>query len=217
MNRFKVLAISLALCLVAVGFSTSAHADEWNKQTTVTFTQPVEVPGVGAQVLPPGTYVFKLVESMTNRNIVRITNADQTHVFTTILAIPNSRLHATDKTVMTFRERAAGQPEAIRAWFYPGHTWGQEFVYPKLRAVALAKAVNEPVLAMPLEAEPTVEALKEVPVEAVTPAGEVVPAETLVAAESLPTTASLLPLVGLFGLLSLGMNFAIGAFAKRKA
>ncbi len=29
---------------------------------------------------------------------------------TTILAIPNYRLKATDKTVMTFSERAAGQP-----------------------------------------------------------------------------------------------------------
>lgn len=217
MNRFKVVAVSLALCLLVVGASTVAKADEWNKQTTVTFTQPVEVPGAGAQVLPPGTYVFKLVESMTNRNIVRILNADQTHVFTTILAIPNSRLHPTDNTVMTFRERAAGQPEAIRAWFYPGDTLGQEFVYPKSRALALAKVTGEPVLAMPLEEEPTVEALKAVPVEAVTPAGEVVPAaqaepETVA---SLPHTSSLLPLVGLLGLLSLGVSFTLGAFAKR--
>jgi hypothetical protein len=219
MNRFKVVAMSLVLCLVAMGFSIGAQADEWNKQTTVTFTQPVEVPGAGAQVLPPGTYVFKLVDSMTNRNIVRITNADQTHVFTTILAISNSRLHATDNTVMTFRERAAGQPEAIRAWFYPGDTYGQEFVYPKSRALALAKVVGEPVLAMPLEEEPTVEALKTVPVEAVTPTGEVVPAAQVVEPEttvaSLPQTSSLLPLVGLLGLLSLGVSFTLGAFAKR--
>jgi len=217
MNRFKVVAMGLALCLMVVGVSTFAQADEWNKKTTVTFSQPVEVPGVDAQVLPAGTYVFRLVESSSNRNIVRILSADENQIFTTILAIPNFRLHSTDKTVMTFRERAAGQPEAIRAWFYPNDNYGQEFVYPKLRAIELAKATGEPVLAMPLVGEPTVEALKAVPVEAVTPAGEVLPVEQFVETASLPATASFLPLVGLLGLLSMGASFAVGAFAKRRA
>lgn len=221
MNRFKVTAMILCLGLVAAVFSVSAQADEWNKKTTVTFTQPVEVPGKDAQVLPAGTYVFKLVDSSSNRNIVRIFNADETHIFTTILAIPNYRLHSTDKTVMTFRERAAGQPEAIRAWFYPNDNFGQEFVYPRVRAVELAKVTGEPVLAMPLEVEPTIEALKAVEVEAVTPAGEVVPVAQVVEPEptvaSLPQTASFLPLVGLLGLLSMGANFALKAFGKRTA
>jgi len=217
MNRFKVVAMGLALCLLVVGVSTGAQADEWNKKTIVTFSQPVEVPGVDAQVLPAGTYVFRLVDSASNRNIVRILSADESHIHTTILAIPNYRLRATDKTVMTFRERAAGQPEAIRAWFYPGNNFGQEFVYPKFRAIELAKATGEPVLAMPLAGEPTVEVLKAVEVEAVTPAGEVVPVAQLVEAESLPQTASFLPLVGLLGLLSMGLSWGLGAFAKRTA
>ena len=217
MNRFKVVAMGLALCLIVVGASTGAQADEWNKKTIVTFSQPVEVPGVDAQVLPPGTYVFRLVESSSNRNIVRILSQDETRIFTTILAIPNYRLHSTDKTVMTFRERAAGQPEAIRAWFYPNDNFGQEFVYPKFRAIELAKATGEPVLAMPLVGEPTVEALKAVEVEAVTPTGEVVPAAQVVEGESLPQTASFLPLVGLLGLLSMGASFALRAFGKRTA
>lgn len=217
MNRLKVMAMSLALCLLVVGVSTGAQADEWNKKTIVTFSQPVEVPGVDAQVLPAGTYVFRLVDSASNRNIVRILSADESHIYTTILAIPNYRLRATDKTVMTFRERAAGQPEAIRAWFYPGNNFGQEFVYPKFRAIELAKATGEPVLAMPLAGEPTVEVLKAVEVEAVTPAGEVVPVAQLVEAESLPQTASFLPLVGLLGLLSMGLSWGLGAFAKRTA
>src|SRR5207253_11036015 len=113
------------------------------------------VPGVGAQVLPAGTYVFKILDSLSDRHIVQIFNATEDHLYTTILAIPNYRLKATDKTVMTFKERAAGEPEAIRAWFYPGRQWGEEFVYPKEKAVALAKATNTPVLftaaALPLE------------------------------------------------------------------
>ena len=106
---------------------------------------------MGAQTLPAGTYVFKLMDSLADRHIVQIFNVAMDHVYTTILAIPNYRLKMTGKTVVTFRERGEGQPEAIHAWFYPGKQWGEEFVYPKARALELAKIVNEPVLATPVE------------------------------------------------------------------
>ena len=230
MDRFRVVAMIFCLSLVALTFLPSAKADEFNRKTTVNFSAPVEVPGVGAQILPAGTYIFKIVDSTQGRHIVQIFSKDEKHVFTTILAIPNYRLKATGKTVMTFKERAEGQPEAIRAWFYPGRQWGEEFVYPKFRAAELAKIVNEPVLATPIELkEAPVEALKTAPVVAVKPTGEEVevaevveppPAEPaapveVAAAKSLPETASPLPLVALIGLLSLGAGFAISAFAKR--
>jgi len=233
MNRFKVVAMIFCLSLVALAFAPRLKADEWNRRTTVTFSAPVEVPGVGAQTLPAGTYVFKIADTMGNRHIVQIFNEAQDHVYTTILAIPNYRLKATDKTVMTFGERAAGQPETIRAWFYPGRNWGEEFVYPRYRAVELAKLTNQPVLATPIElATAPIEALKTAPVEAVEPTGEVVPMAKVVelppevaaakpvevaAAQSLPQTASLLPLVGLIGLLSLGAGFALSVISKRAA
>src|ERR1700682_3265052 len=128
LSRSLVFALSLTvLCMI---FTSTASAQTWNKKTVVTFSAPVEIPGVGAQVLPAGTYVFKLLDSQSDRHIVQIFNKNQTHVFATILAIPNYRLKATDKTVMTFAERRAGDPQAIRAWFYPGDNFGQEFVYP---------------------------------------------------------------------------------------
>ena len=102
----------------------------------------MEIPGVhliGLRVLPAGTYVFKLLDSHSDRHIVQILSADEKTVYATILAIPNYRLKATDKTVITFSERPAGQPEALRAWFYPGRNWGEEFVYPKAMAMELAK------------------------------------------------------------------------------
>jgi hypothetical protein len=230
MNRFKLVAMIFCLSLVALAFAPRLKADEWNKKTTVTFSAPVEVPGVGAQTLPAGTYVFKIMDSAADRHIVQIFNESMDHVYTTILAIPNYRLKATNKTVMTFGERAAGQPEAIRAWFYPGRNWGEEFVYPKYRAVELAKLTNLPVLATPIELEKApVEALKTAPVEAVKPTGEVVPVTEVVeippevaepvevAAAQLPQTASPLPLVGLIGLLSLGAGITLSAFSKRVA
>jgi hypothetical protein len=241
MNRFRVVATIICLTLGAFALPCRVNADASDKKTIVTFSQPVEIPGV--QVLPAGKYVFKLLDSSSNRNIVQIFNKDQTHVYATILAIPNFRLRATDKTVITFGERAAGTPEAIRAWFYPGANWGREFVYPKTRAVELAKITHQPVLAMPAELapnltkpaksvdEPPVVALKEAPVTAVKPTGDEVaitevielpPMQTASAlkpevAGRLPNTASPLPLLGLIGLLSLGTSFALSVIRKRSA
>lgn len=235
------MATIICLTLGAFALPCRVNAGAWDKKTIVTFSQPVEIPGVGAQVLPAGKYVFKLLDSSSNRNIVQIFNKDQTHVYATILAIPNFRLQATDKTVITFGERAAGTPEAIRAWFYPGANWGQEFVYPKTRAIELAKITRQPVLAMPAELapnlvtpaksvdEPPVVALKEAPVTAVKPTGDEVaitevvelpPMQTASAAKpevakQLPKTASPLPLVGLIGLLSLGTSFVLSVIRKR--
>jgi hypothetical protein len=233
MNRFKLVAMIFCLSLVALGFSIRVKADDWNRKTIVTFSAPVEVPGVGAQTLPAGTYVFKILDSGSDRHIVQIFNEAMDHVYTTILAIPNYRMKATDKTVMTFGERAAGEPEAIRAWFYPGRNWGEEFVYPKFRAIELAKVTNQPVLFTPIDlATAPIEALKAAPVEAVQPTGEVVPLAKVVevppeiaapkpvevaAVETLPQTASTLPLVGLIGLLSLGAGVTLWVFSKRSA
>jgi hypothetical protein len=241
MDRFRVVAMIFCLSLVALTFLPSAKADEWNRKTIVTFSGPVEVPGVGAQTLPAGTYVFKIFDSLSDRHIVQIFNEAEDHVYTTILAIPNYRLKATDKTVMTFGERAAGQPEAIRAWFYPGRQWGEEFVYPKFRAVELAKITGQPILFTPIElATAPIEALKTAPVEAVKPTGEEVKVAEVVelppevaaakpvevaaakpvevaAAQSLPQTASTLPLVGLIGLLSLGAGIGLMVAVKHAA
>jgi LPXTG-motif cell wall-anchored protein len=231
-DRFKVGAMIFCLSLVIVSAISSAKADEWNRKTTMTFDEPFEVPGVGAQILPAGTYVFKVMD-LPDRHVVQIFNQAEDHVFTTILAIPNYRLKATSKTVMTFKERGEGQPEAIRAWFYPGRDWGEEFVYPKTRALELAKIVDEPVLATPVELPAPVEALKVAPIVAVKPTGEEVavadvvevpPAEVAAAepapaepAAALPQTASNLPFVGLLGLLSLGACAGLLFLSKRIA
>src|ERR1700674_3786594 len=149
LKTFKVVALLCSFALVVLVFAMNAQADTFDKKTVITFSEPFEVPGVDAQVLPAGTYVFKVLESFGDRNIVQIFNADGSHLFTTVLAINNFRLKPTEKTVMTFKERGEGQPEAIKAWFYPDNAFGQEFVYSKERALELAKIVNEPVLAMP--------------------------------------------------------------------
>jgi hypothetical protein len=230
MKLLKGLGIALCLAVLCLLVVTTAKADDWNRKTVITFSGPFEVPGVGQHNLPAGTYVFKILDSQSDRHIVQIFNQDETQVLTTILAIPNYRLKTTDKTVITFRERPAGEPEALRAWFYPGHEWGEEFVYAKSRAIELAKETNTPVLATRIElAAAPIEALKTAPIEAVAPTGDPVelaqvvepppvtatqPA-TVASNELLPKTASPLPLIALIGLLTIGAGFGLSAFSKR--
>ena len=240
MTFLKTVPAVFCAALIGAAISPSVRADDWDRKTVITFSAPVEIPGVhlaGWGVLPTGTYVFKILDSASDRHIVQIFSKDELTIYATILAIPNYRLKATDKTVMTFRERPVGQPEALRAWFYPGHNWGEEFVYPKAKALAIAKATNTIVLYTPAEIppevtapiksaeEPVVVELKQAPVMAIKPTGEEVqvtevvtppPAEVLVAEnrapvveQTLPKTASPLPLIGLFGLLALGLALSL--------
>jgi hypothetical protein len=240
MNLLRTATTTCCTALMSAVLIPSAQAADWDRETVITFSAPVEIPGVhlaGWGVLPAGTYVFKILDSQADRHIVQIFNQDKTTIYATILAIPNYRLKATDKTVMTFRERPAGEPEALRAWFYPGRNWGDEFVYPKAKAIELAKATNTPVLYtavdIPLEVTepiksadaPVVVELKQAPIMAIKPTGEEVqlaevvtlpPLETEVAmAAELPATASTLPLIFLFGLIALCAALAIRGVASR--
>src|SRR3954463_13343343 len=204
MRLFTKLFILVCTLTIGMAVMPSASASDWDRKTTVTFSAPVEVPGVGEHLLPAGPYFFKTRASLSDRHIVQIFSQDGLHLYTTILAIPNYRLRATEKTVMTFRERAQGEPEAIRAWFYPDRQWGEEFVYPKAKALELAK-LGEPVLYTPMEVT-SVEELKTARVEAVKPTGEAVTIAEVVQPPptELPHTGSYLPLLAIAGLLSLG-------------
>ncbi len=217
MNKYLLMAFTFAGLAV---LPSSVKADEWNQKTIVTFSGPVEIPG---RVLPAGTYVFKLVDSQGDRNIVQVFNKEENHVYGTFLAIPDYHLKVRGKTIISFEERAAGAPEAVKAWFYPGDNYGHEFVYPKMKALELAKANNQPVPSMPNELaanttkpaatlnEPHVQALKQTPLKAQKPTQEEVeiaevfappPQASAALPKHLPKTGSPLPLIGLLGLLS---------------
>lgn len=167
--------------LLGMTLVPTLRADAWNQQTKVTFSAPVEVPGTALQA---GTYMFKLLGSPTDRNIVQIFNADGTQLEATILAVPDQRLQSTGKTVMDFAERPENSPEALRAWFYPGDIYGQEFVYPYSWAKELAKTNKQPVFStrsdlspyvkeqMKSDQDPDAQKMKSVPVRAVSPNGE---------------------------------------------
>ena len=217
MKIVRTILVMFTVSLLVAMFAVSAGADtRFNKRTVVTFTQPVEIPG---QVLPSGTYTIELYESFGNRHVVRIFNADRSKLIATVLAIPNQRLTPTGDNVMKFAERPGIAPDALKAWFYPGDNFGQEFVYPKARAAELAQVTHETIPAV--ETEPaTVEEFKSEPIVAETPEQKEVPvaqaiqtpapeAETLTPAPVLPKTASQIPLLALLGMLSVSVAFIL--------
>jgi LPXTG-motif cell wall-anchored protein len=206
--------------LLVATFAAGVGADtKFNKRTVATFTQPVEIPG---QVLPAGTYTIELYETFGNRHVVRIYNADRSKLIATVLAIPNQRLTPTGDNVMKFSERPGNAPDALKAWFYPGDNFGQEFVYPKARAVEFAQVTHEAIPAV--ETEPaTIEEFKREPIVAETPElkevpiAEAIPApstETLSASPQLPLTGSQVPLIVLLGLLSVTFAFVLKRFVS---
>lgn len=220
MRTFRAVLAAFALALFGVAVAVPVRADEGGLHTvhqkiTVTTTRPLEIPG---QVLPPGNYVFKVMDIVGTRNIMQITNSDETEVIATLIGIPTTRLKAEEKSVVEYKEAAAGTLNALRAWFYRGDKNGLAFVYPKKEAVAIAQVSHEVVPAQAVEAAPTPEALKSVPLVEVTPEGKEQPitqaAKPIEVAQALPKTASSVPLIVLLGGMFVAAGFGLKKFAK---
>jgi hypothetical protein len=214
----------LALLLtVATILPPVANAEQWNKETIVTFNSAVAVPG---KILPPGTYVFKLAGSQSDRQLVQILTQDQRQVLASIQAIPDYRLAPAEKPVIALKESPAGRPEVLESWFYPGDKYGVQFVYPSSgiepAQVAPEVASNTgsadtiPALieaSAPLQAELSAPSAPVMPVLAkpeqetqVLAANEVPQPEELL---TLPKTAGNYLILPLLGLLFLGCGSAI--------
>jgi hypothetical protein len=134
--RINKISLLLGLAIASVPFLTvAAHADEADQSTKITFSQPVEIPG---QVLPAGTYMFKLADK-NNQNMVEILNAAGTHLYATLQTISADRQEPAGDTVVTLAEQRNGSPDALLEWFYPGNTIGHEFTYSKTEEHQLAQ------------------------------------------------------------------------------
>jgi LPXTG-motif cell wall-anchored protein len=211
------------LVLFGLSLTPSLKADQWDKKTILTVNEAIQLPTV---VLEPGKYVFKLLDSLSDRHIVQVFNSDETHLITTVLAIPNYKLAPSGKSDFRFWETPAGQPRAMRAWFYPGDNFGQEFAYPKSKSVEIARVTNEPVPTVMLVEEAE---LKTAPIVVVDEKGNEAPLKVEVAAAApavapapepvaeraapapepepakLPDTGSPYPLIAIIGLASLAI------------
>ncbi|HEX4772394.1 MAG TPA: hypothetical protein VH351_16275 [Bryobacteraceae bacterium] len=229
-RSFAIGTLAVAgLGLVGSAFIPHATADQWDKKTIVTVNEPIIA---GNKVLDPGTYVWKLMDSQADRHVVQIFDKDQQHLETTILAIPNYRLQPTGHTQFAFWETPAGVPKAVRAWFYPGDNFGQEFAYPKKLVAQLASSASVPVpsnYSEPAQPEPQPEAQpapapapEAAPAPAPAPepqpqtsAPEPAPAAAAAQPAALPHTASFDPLIGLLGFGSLSLAGVLTLATKK--
>jgi hypothetical protein len=137
MSRIPMSAALIAAVLGVVAATPKAVADEYNKKTIVTFADPVEVPG--GVVLQPGKYVFILQDSENDRHIVLIKDEREKKTYAQIFATNEFHLQQKGKDQFQFWESPAGQPQLLRAWFYPGDQYGQAFLYKKDRAAEIKK------------------------------------------------------------------------------
>ena len=175
-NYLKTIAFVAVVSMAAMGI---AAADQWDKKTIITTDEVMQLPNM---MLQPGTYVIKLAESSSNRHIVQFYDKDEKHLITTVLAIPNQRLRLTGKSVFAFWEVPAGQPKALRAWFYPGDNFGQEFAYRRQEATTLTatnSGAEVPIDDQPAAADST--AAPAEPVAAAEPAPAPAPTEVAAA------------------------------------
>jgi hypothetical protein len=228
--KFSTWLVGAALALTG-SIVTPVMADDWNKETRIEISEPLEIPGM---VLTPGTYIFKLADSV-DRHIVQVYSEDadgNQHFVKMFFAIAAYRLNTPDKPIINLEERAAGAPQAIHTWFYPGRNDGWEFVYPKSERLELAAAPAPPPAPAPVVAppvapapEPVVEVQAEeqvvsAPVEEPAPAAVEEP--VVVAVEEtqsfeLPETAGHSSVVLLGGAVMLGLGLMIVVVALRRA
>src|SRR5258708_5242714 len=131
MKRFSLFGIGVLTLLGLSVLNPILKADEYDRKTIISISQPLEVPGV---VLPPGKYVMRLFNSSSNRHIVQFMNEDQNRQMALTFAIAAERIRPTGKTVLAMYEGSQGAPPALRTWYYPGDNVGQEFLYPHRQA-----------------------------------------------------------------------------------
>jgi hypothetical protein len=134
---YIVIGMILALGLL---FEISAHADDSNQETTITFNAPIEIPG---QVLSAGTYRFQLVAPDSDQDLVQIFSADGTRLYATLHTVEAERAEASGDAVVTLAAVDAGTPDLLVKWFYPGNTVGHQFVYSKQQEQKLSHGREE--------------------------------------------------------------------------
>lgn len=182
-------ACAAAMMLTMSATQAQAQGQPLDARTEFTFNQPVELPGV---TLPPGTYIFRFVDGTTGRKVMQVQAKDASNkTYGMFLTINAERPRPSDDAELRFLETPAGQPAAVKTWWYPGNTIGREFIYPKSQARRLAQATNTTVLTTQAE-NVTNEQMQTADLAYVSPTGQ----ETALTDEQLVAAAANTPPVG---------------------
>lgn len=223
----KKLMIGLSLgaiaTLIAAAPTRSALAQSQPEAATFVVTEPLDV---GTITLQPGTYVIKVVKIDSNKDMLRVMDAEQTKIYTTVLTrpYPITMGEVIPENRYVVWSTPPGQPRVLRTWFASDRSIGHEIVYSQRRAGELAAMAKEPVIAVPDEV--TESTYATAPLLVVTPERQVKPYEPkpvrtepapvrVAEARELPATASRVPLFAALGLLSLAGAFGLRALVNR--
>jgi hypothetical protein len=125
MNVYRKITLAVLVAIAALIVIPNAHAQISQEKLTVKFSGPVEIPG---QVLPGGVYIF---EALENGHVARIVSADGTHVYATLFTMPDQVTDPLDEPAVILGENPNGGPQRVNAWFYPGDSVGNQFIYEK--------------------------------------------------------------------------------------
>lgn len=128
-NRFPNRRSTLAVCGMALAAllltQASPAADGWGKQTRVTFSGSVTLPGV---TLPAGAYTFELVPEVNNVVRVMSRNRLRQHYIGFTRPVERPAGMAPTQTVM-LGDAPRGVAPPVRAWYPIGSRTGFAFLF----------------------------------------------------------------------------------------
>ena len=126
-NRKSALAVCGAIILLAA--ATVGHAWSPSRATILTFSGPVELPGVA---LGSGSYVFELIDPVGSIDVVTVRDKNRTRVyysgFTRRVERPAGKVGA-----VKLEETRPGVVPRILAWYPTSQAVGHSFIYQKER------------------------------------------------------------------------------------
>jgi hypothetical protein len=122
--RKSVFAVCGAFILLAA--ATVGHAGSPSRATILTFSGPVELPGVA---LGSGSYIFEQLDPVGNIDVVTVRDKARTRVyysgFTRRVERPAGKVG-----LVTLEETRPGVVPRILAWYPTSEAVGHSFVYP---------------------------------------------------------------------------------------
>lgn len=144
------MALGAFATLLAAAPTRSALAQSQPEEATFVVTEPLDV---GTVTLQPATYHIKVVKIDSNKDMLRVMDAEQTKIFTTVLTrpYPITMGEVIPENRYVVWSTPPGQPRVLRTWFASDRSIGHEIVYSQRRAGELAAIAREPVIAVPDE------------------------------------------------------------------
>lgn len=151
----NVLCTFGALFLASFLMVSAAKAGQQDELTKLTFTKPMEVPGI---TLQPGSYWFKVLDQKNDQqlDIIQIYNADFSRLVADVPAIPEQHMDegygtgtpipAMNDIELQVAQGQGNHPQALMGWFYPYGFSGHQLMYSANERARLSETQAQKIL-----------------------------------------------------------------------